>query len=266
MLEERKAQKEINALTEQQAEIQKNIDAAKGQNSFGYQFDVVKVQLQNMNNLARESAQTFGNVFNTAVQSISHGISGLIEGTTTWRSALREIYNSIIGEIVQGIVQMGVRWVMTQVMMTTMGRAIQASAVAASAPAAAASALIWSPAATLATIATFGGAALAAPGLIGAAELATMFGGAFADGGRPPLGNISLVGERGPELFVPDTAGTILPADATAALMTGTGGGGNKVSVYSYLDPRQMQSHLERNDDHEKYIVDVMSRNLHRFK
>lgn len=37
------------------------------------------------------------------------------------------------------------------------------------------------------------------------------FGGAFADGGRPPQNKVSLVGERGPELFVPDSAGTIVP-------------------------------------------------------
>ena len=28
----------------------------------------------------------------------------------------------------------------------------------------------------------------------------------FADGGRPPMGQVSLVGERGPELFVPDSS------------------------------------------------------------
>ena len=33
----------------------------------------------------------------------------------------------------------------------------------------------------------------------------------FADGGRPPKGRPSIVGERGPELFVPDSAGTIIP-------------------------------------------------------
>jgi len=33
----------------------------------------------------------------------------------------------------------------------------------------------------------------------------------FADGGRPPVGKASIVGERGPELFVPSTAGTIIP-------------------------------------------------------
>jgi|TARA_Y100000052_G_scaffold9285_1_gene9129 tape measure domain-containing protein len=33
----------------------------------------------------------------------------------------------------------------------------------------------------------------------------------FANGGRPPVGRPSIVGERGPELFVPSTAGTIIP-------------------------------------------------------
>ena len=41
----------------------------------------------------------------------------------------------------------------------------------------------------------------------------------FANGGRPPVGRASLVGERGPELFVPRTAGTIIPNNAL--------GGGN---------------------------------------
>ena len=36
----------------------------------------------------------------------------------------------------------------------------------------------------------------------------------FADGGRPPVGRASIVGERGPELFVPDRAGTIVPNNA----------------------------------------------------
>ena len=35
----------------------------------------------------------------------------------------------------------------------------------------------------------------------------------FAAGGRPPVGRPSIVGERGPELFVPKTAGTIIPND-----------------------------------------------------
>ena len=33
----------------------------------------------------------------------------------------------------------------------------------------------------------------------------------FANGGRPPVGKPSVVGEKGPEIFVPSTAGTIIP-------------------------------------------------------
>lgn len=40
------------------------------------------------------------------------------------------------------------------------------------------------------------------------------FSGAFANGGRPAVGKAALVGERGPELFVPDRAGTIIPNHA----------------------------------------------------
>ena len=36
----------------------------------------------------------------------------------------------------------------------------------------------------------------------------------FADGGRPPVGRPSIVGERGPELFVPGASGTIIPNHA----------------------------------------------------
>jgi hypothetical protein len=36
----------------------------------------------------------------------------------------------------------------------------------------------------------------------------------FANGGRPPVGRASVVGERGPELFVPNRAGTIIPNHA----------------------------------------------------
>jgi tape measure domain-containing protein len=49
--------------------------------------------------------------------------------------------------------------------------------------------------------------------------LSSTFGGifkslpGFANGGRPPVGSPSIVGERGPEIFVPTTAGTIIPND-----------------------------------------------------
>ena len=41
-----------------------------------------------------------------------------------------------------------------------------------------------------------------------------LLGGLFANGGRPPVGKPSIVGERGPELFVPRSSGTIVPNHA----------------------------------------------------
>ena len=53
----------------------------------------------------------------------------------------------------------------------------------------------------------------------------------FAEGGRPPIGKMSLVGEKGPELFIPDTAGTIIPNN-----QLGSGGGGGNVVVNVAVD------------------------------
>lgn len=65
-----------------------------------------------------------------------------------------------------------------------------------------------------------GGAGSAIGGAIGSifgpigTAIGSIFGGLFADGGKPPVGKASIVGERGPELFVPRTAGTIIPNHA----------------------------------------------------
>jgi hypothetical protein len=58
----------------------------------------------------------------------------------------------------------------------------------------------------------------------------------FADGGSPPLNVPSMVGERGPELFVPKGAGTIIPNDQLR------GGGGN----YTYAPVIQIDSRTDR--------------------
>tara|TARA_R110000796_G_scaffold173868_1_gene290821 strand:+ start:9127 stop:11730 length:2604 start_codon:yes stop_codon:yes gene_type:complete len=54
-----------------------------------------------------------------------------------------------------------------------------------------------------------------------------IFGGFFADGGRPPTGRASIIGEEGPEIFLPDTAGTVIPADA----LRSSGGGASPTIV-----------------------------------
>ena len=60
-----------------------------------------------------------------------------------------------------------------------------------------------------------------APGIFGG--LPKLLG--FSKGGRPPVGRPSIVGEKGPELFVPRRSGTIIPNDKLG------GGGSTNINV-----------------------------------
>lgn len=55
-------------------------------------------------------------------------------------------------------------------------------------------------------------------GMALAGDAAKVAGG-FAEGGKPPVGQPSVVGEKGPELFVPDQPGTVVPNNIAAKLM-----------------------------------------------
>lgn len=67
-------------------------------------------------------------------------------------------------------------------------------------------------------------------------------GMAFADGGEPPVGVPSLVGERGPELFVPRTFGTVIPNEKLSSAL---GGGGNVTNNYiNAIDVKSFEDRL----------------------
>lgn len=60
----------------------------------------------------------------------------------------------------------------------------------------------------------FSGPSVGANGASGMGTGVQGFGSEYADGGNPTPNTINLVGERGPELFIPKTAGTIIPNHA----------------------------------------------------
>lgn len=72
-----------------------------------------------------------------------------------------------------------------------------------------------------------------------ATGLSAIFGGFFADGGRPPVGKASIVGERGPEIFVPDSAGTIISNKNSFARGGLAGVNDNGQSITINVDARQ---------------------------
>ena len=63
----------------------------------------------------------------------------------------------------------------------------------------------------------------------------------YANGGNPTVGQVSVVGERGPELFVPRTAGTIIPNHALAGV-----GGTTNVTNYNInaIDTKSFEDRL----------------------
>jgi lambda family phage tail tape measure protein len=84
--------------------------------------------------------------------------------------------------------------------------------------------------------------------------------GAFADGGDPPVGKVSLVGERGPELFVPKTAGTIIPNDKLGGKAINVTINQNN-SFESGMDKAELQKNLLRMKEQTKAeVVDQLQR------
>ena len=169
--------------------------------SYTDQFRAVMVEIANeWGTWAKQLAQSFKGVFETSISAISDGISGLILRTKTWGQALLEIGRTILSSIVGAIVQMGVRWVATQIVMAVAGRSAVAAATAATAPMAAASAAMWATPAYLASVATFGGAAGAGLAALQAGQTTAMTTSlaAVASGGAAGFQRGGYTGE-GPE-------------------------------------------------------------------
>ena len=80
----------------------------------------------------------------------------------------------------------------------------------------------------LAGLLGFGGLSSSSTSMLGEMAAAGPVMG-FASGGEPPLNQVSMVGENGPELFIPKSSGTIIPNGA----LSGLGGGGGQTINYN---------------------------------
>ncbi|MGA3267808.1 MAG: hypothetical protein ABSE16_13405 [Verrucomicrobiota bacterium] len=157
------------------------------------------------------------------------------------------------------------------------GKAIAASNIAATAPIAAGLSLVWAAPATLATIASYGGAADAAPGLIAIAEGLTMASAAYAEGGYTGSGGryeAAGIVHKGEYVFsAPDVDRIGLPtlegmhrgyAEGGYVAGAGVASAGSGTHMGIYMDKQKMVDDLAKSDAHEKFIVDVMRRNIQR--
>ena len=161
-----------------------------------------QTQLKDLESVAVRVSQGIGDAVGN---SLTKGVQGLIEGTATAQQIFADFLKTV-GDI---LMQEGAKMIATYT----------AIAIARS----------------LAGLFGGGGGGGGAQGFqmpeiapgVGSLGPQKIFG--FAAGGNPPVGKASLVGEKGPELFVPSAAGTIIPAGPTAGIreVMANGNGGN---------------------------------------
>jgi hypothetical protein len=146
---------------------------------------------EQLNGLQRETAKT-----DDVARSLGFTFSSAFEDAVVEGRKAREVLQGIFKDILRIIIRKAVTEKLAGLAMSGLG--------------------------SLMSLFSGGGAAAAYGGDL--SSMTGVQGGFFADGGRPPVGVPSVVGEMGPELFVPDAAGTIIPHDVTSRLSSARGG------------------------------------------
>ena len=183
-------------MTSEEFEIEKQIAEMKEEGEIKDEDEIrrklQKIQLlQKERELAEQTAAAFERMSQTIATDISQGIQGMIRGTST----LNDMLNNVLNKLIDAAFNM---------------------------------AFFGNPQGTLGGGGLFGSILGGLGGLFGGGGGGTtdVFAGfnrgpaggvtmdSFANGGRPSVGRPSIVGERGPELFVPNRAGTIIPNHA----------------------------------------------------
>lgn len=104
------------ALMREQATVQAEMNQLGGtETSMVWTQTMLDIQNQ-WGSWSAQLATGFAGVFNTAISTISTNITGLIMQTKTWGQALASIGNTILTTVIQSIIEMGVRWVLTRAM------------------------------------------------------------------------------------------------------------------------------------------------------
>jgi hypothetical protein len=151
------AEQEAVKFKQQQVELERELQSLQGRGSFSFQFSSsITDMISKSGTIAQQAAQTFRNSWNTAIDSISNGLTKVIMGTERWSQALRDIGSSILNAIIGGIIKMFVTWIANMIIL----RALQKLFHADTSSEAQQSAAAWTPAATAASIASYGAAAL----------------------------------------------------------------------------------------------------------
>lgn len=244
-------QQAINDEMERQSDLESEIAEKMAQrNDVAYQM---RQHVEALSTPAENFASLLVGTVQSAMNSVGYALSGLIQGTITWQQALRNVGSTILTTVIQAIIRMFTEWVLRRLFASQVE--VQSNTTEAASKA---------PNALMESITSYGLAAILG---VAAFVAAMALSGGFAEGGRPPVGRPALVGEKGPELFVPDRPGTVIPNDVTTALSTMDrmqSGGGSRGSEEAaptrivIVDDRNSAEAMRRDPRFRTMILDLM--------
>lgn len=213
----------------------------------------------------------------------SNALTGVITGSMSANDALRSIGNTILNDVINTFVQMGMQQAKSAIMGATAQNAAiatttaaqvgsLATTTAASTSSAAATTAAWTPAALVASIGSFGGAvAIGLGALIAALAVGSSLAGKRKNGGPVSAGAMYQVGEDGmPEIYKASNGSQyMIPGDNGSVIsnkdLRGSGAGGSlhvTNNVYNYASGVQVDTRSTQNGSElliETFVTDLQS-------
>lgn len=214
------------------------------QNRINAQWEIWKNQ--------NEGNQMLAATFESLAGNASNAFTGILTGSMSAQEAMSSLANNALNSLINGFVQMGVEWVKSAITgsaaqiaattaTTSAAVAGTATTTAASVSSAAATTAAWTPAAIVASIGSFGGAAAIGIGaVIAAMAMAGGIAGKRKNGGSIQAGGMYQVGEGDkPEIFRANNGSQYMVSGDNGTMLsnkeiTSGGSGGVVVNINNY--------------------------------
>lgn len=226
--------------------------------------------------------QALGAAVDAFGNQASNALTGIITGSMSASDALQSIGNTILNDVINTFVQMGMQQAKSAIMGATAQNAAiatttaaqvssLATTTAASTSSAAATTAAWTPAALVASIGSFGGAvAIGLGALVAALAVGSSLAGKRKSGGPVSAGSMYQVGEDGkPEIYQASTGKQyMIPGDNGSVIsnkdLRGSGGGSLQVTnnVYNYASGVQVDTRSTQNGSElliETFVTDLQN-------
>ncbi|WP_407284319.1 tape measure protein [Raoultella ornithinolytica] len=240
----------------QQFETQKGALTANGlalMNAANTQYEQARIaaQWEIFRNQSTTNELMAAAVDGFASQAAS-SMTGLINGTQSATEAFKNLGSAILNSVIQALVEVGIQYLKNAAMAMIADKMTSNSSQQAGAQTAAA----WAPAAAAASIATFGGAAIAGiAGMVAAFAIGAALAGKRKNGGPVSAGSMYQVGEGGmPEIYKASNGSQyMIPGDNGSVIsnkdLQGSGSGSLQVvnNVYNYASGVNVDTRSSQN-------------------